>query len=123
MSTESTTGHVNPDELFDYFEKRLTEDQEEKIEEHLAECTPCTQQARAALIFTSVWDRWTAHAHAEAHLRAALAEALEVAHKGAGAPTMRERLARWQEHWAGRAESAVRVVMGTPGAASRILTE
>jgi len=123
MVDEATTEHVTPEELADYFEGKLPEDRECMIEEHLAECKECTEEARGVHVFAEVWQQWSARAHGEAYWRVRLVNAIEVV---AGKPqyaTWRERLVRWREVWGGRAEAALRVLVGAKGTASKIETE
>jgi len=115
--------HISSEMLMDYFGGKLSEEQEAQIEGHLAECQDCTQRARQVLAFGFVWDRWTAKVHGETYWSARLATAVQEAENRVKNPSWRERLARWREQWAGRAEAAVRVIMAVSEEASRIVTE
>jgi hypothetical protein len=123
VSTEATTGHIQPVELADYFAGELPEEREGIIEEHFSECDECTAQARQFRVFTFMWDDWTAKAHGEVYRRAAVDRALQAAQVQAKSEEWRERLRRWREQWTGRAEAAVRVIMEAPGKAARIVTD
>ncbi len=103
--------HLTVDQLLDYFDGRLSEDAETRIEEHVAECSECVEAARAARHFAVAWNGWTAREHGAAHLRALLNRALRDARASDHDPVVRTRLARWAERWAGRAEVAVRIVV------------
>src|SRR5262245_29120728 len=108
--------HIPPDELADYFALRLTETRESEIEEHFAECALCSEQGRSLQTLAGALDGWTAGTHGRAHRRAPLAAALERAEAYVPNPAWRERISRWRERWADRAEAAVHVIMEAPQA-------
>jgi hypothetical protein len=121
MHNEAAMNHFSTEILADYLDLNLSEDEELQIEDHLALCRDCTSTVRQQRALTEVLAGWTARAHGQAHLAAAVERALtqvEVQN-----PAWRTRLASWAERWAGAAEAAVRVVLAAPGSASRIVTE
>jgi hypothetical protein len=123
MRNESSVQHILPEELTDYFAATLSTDREVEIEEHLAVCEACTEQARRVQVFSYVWDSWTAQAHGAAYQQAALATALQQVQAQVQDPGLRARLQHWQDAWAGRAAAAVRLVWEAPGHAVRLVTE
>ncbi len=131
MKNRSTREHITPEELAAYFATTLSEDREGEIEEHLAECSACTEQAREIYTlqarqlqaFTWLWEQWTARTHGEAYRRARLGRALQQAQVQVANQAWQERLARWREQWSGKAEAAARVIMEASGRVSQIITE
>lgn len=117
------TSHISSEDLASYVDGSLSEDREGILGEHLAECVECTERAWQMRAMSMVWDQWTAWTHGQAHLRTVFNEALQTAALQEASASWRDRLARWQDRWAGKAEAAVRVVMEAPEKASRIVTE
>jgi hypothetical protein len=123
MNHELPTAHIAPEELTDYFATLLSEDREEEIEEHLADCTQCTEEARQLHAFTSIWNRWTARAHGEAYQRVLLARALQQVQARVQNPGWRRRLAQWRQDLASSAGAAIRIALKAGEDVSRIVTE
>lgn len=121
MSYDTSTDHILPQELFDYFAAKLLEEREGIIEAHLADCPTCTKEARQLYAFSHLWERWTGQTHGAAYRKAVLDTALQQAQ--AQSPQWRERLQRWHTAWAGKAEAAVRLVLEAPDQAARLITE
>jgi len=122
--TEKPEGeHVATEELADYFAGSLSQERELAVELHLAACNECTQQARQVYSFTALFERWTSKQPAEPALPIVLARCLEAARDRMTNQLWRERLNGWRERWGGKAEGAVRVILGAPGKATRILTD
>jgi hypothetical protein len=119
----STVQHVADEILADYAARRLPEWDELAVEEHLAACDDCSTIVRSSLLVGDVWDAWTAMAHGEAAAGARLLQAVREAQTLVGDASWQARLMAWSEHWSGRAEAAVRVVMDAHAGASRVLTE
>jgi hypothetical protein len=114
--------HFSVETLVDYFDELLSASEELAIEEHLADCDPCTATAREVRGLSNLWESWTAETHAWAHQNAAVIEAVGQAVAREEDPAVRARLARWAEHWAGRAAATVRVVLDATGEAARVVT-
>ena len=115
MANDTSTAHMTPDELADYFAARVSESREEAIELHLGACDACAEEARQLRAFSAVWDDWTMQAPEEAWEQVALATALQQVQAQVDNPAWRERLARWQTHWQGKAAAAVRLGSGSSG--------
>ena len=77
MANDTSTAHMTPDELVDYFAARVSESREEAIEMHLGACDACAEEARQLRAFSAVWDDWTMQAPDEAWEQVALATALQ----------------------------------------------
>jgi len=56
--------HVTADELMDYFEHSLSQEQQVVVEEHLAQCDKCTARGRQLRQLSEAWDGWSARNHA-----------------------------------------------------------
>jgi hypothetical protein len=69
MSSAKTPEHYPAAVLLEYFEHRLPEAKEKKIEEHLGVCQQCAAEARKVRRFVHLWRNWTARSHAKAHRR------------------------------------------------------
>jgi hypothetical protein len=126
MRHTPSTAHIPPEALVDYFygaETRLPEERESAIEEHLAECTQCTEEARQLHAFTGLLHRWTAQAHGQAYRQATLLRGLKRAGDSEGRAGIRARLEQWRQHLASRAGAAIRVVMEAGEDVSRLITE
>lgn len=126
MSCEPSTTHIPPEELADYFypvEIPLSEERESAIEEHLAECDQCTEEARQLHSFTSLLNGWTARAHGQVYQQAVLLRALKQAGESERHPALRKRLAQWRQNLASRAGAAIRVVMEAGDHVSHMVTE
>lgn len=123
MRQEPSTVHIPPEELADYFDAALSEEREGEIEEHLAECTECTEEARRLHTFSSVWDSWTARAHGEAYQRSLLAGALQRVDALVQNVHWRQRLVQWRTDLTSRAGATLRVVMQAGEHALSVLTE
>jgi CspA family cold shock protein len=66
MRSGETAGHISAAVLAEYFEHALPEEEELRIERHLADCEVCASRAREVRGFSHVWSKWTAKAHAAA---------------------------------------------------------
>ncbi len=115
--------HIPGERLADYTARRLSEAEELDVETHLAECDECSEVARGGLLVGDVWDTWTAQTHGQAYLASRLSQAIRQAQLTTANAGWQVRLASWADEWTGRVEAAVRVVMETPGSASRVVTE
>jgi anti-sigma factor RsiW len=115
--------HFSAELLIDYLQMALPESEELAVEEHLADCAECSALARETQRFSSVWETWTAAAHGNAYRAAAVNRALAAAKARVADASWQGRLTRWAEGWAGAAAASVRVIVGTPGRASRALAE
>jgi hypothetical protein len=124
--------------------EEMTPTQEAWIERHLATCASCTQALDAFFAATAAFPQaaseqqrlaWVQQVRArlqaaglsvpvpppeEAWEPVALATALQQAQQQVDDPAWRARLARWQTHWAGKAQAAVRLVVEQ---AARVVTE
>lgn len=111
------------EELIDYYDRSFAEEDIRalRIEEHLAECNDCTEQAREIRRALSACDGWTAKSHGEAYWQSVMTKALEEASLKEKSWT--DRLQRWREQGAALKESAVRVVMASAEKAGRIISE
>ncbi len=124
MPNELGTTHITPAKLIDYFDRDLTEDEEERIELHLAGCQECASRARHASALCDTWQRWTATSHGEAFLRSAIQDSLgSAASEESLDENWKKRIDRWRRASSGLAEGAVRVIAGAVKNTSQILTE
>lgn len=123
MRQEPSTAHIPPEELADYFDAALSEGWESEIEEHLAECTTCTEEARRLHTFSRVWDHWTARAHGEAYQQALLVGALQQAQEDVENHGWRERLSQWRQDVVNKASTALHRVVQASESASQLVTE
>ncbi|MBE9566537.1 MAG: hypothetical protein IMF16_07290 [Proteobacteria bacterium] len=123
MSDGERETHVLAEELSSYFECALPPERETIIEEHLAKCDACTEQARRVRGLLEMVGRWSAAAHGVAYWRAQVARALQAAAEQPQYQTWHEKLHAWRATWGERVDAAVRVVVGTQGRASRVITE
>ena len=120
MSDDSRAAHLLADELLDYFEEKLPDKRQCEVEEHLANCDPCTAMARNVRAFDEAWD-WTAEGHRALYQRELLARALEAAETDK--PALRDRLRTWRQRWAGLAEAALRVAVKASAATVSVVAE
>jgi hypothetical protein len=111
--------HPPLEQLMSYFERQLSDAEEERIELHVSACDQCAEAGRQIYALQQVWDGWTAQTHGQLHLRVVLARALATAEEQTPDPARRERLKRWREVWAGTAEAALRTILRAPAEASR----
>ncbi len=124
MPDELATNHITPAELIDYFDKDLTEEEEDRIELHLAGCAECTARARQSFALSRLCEQWSAATHGEARLRELIRSALESAAIEEPADrTLQARLRRWRASSRGLAEGAVRVTVKAVKDASQIATD
>ncbi|RPI23502.1 MAG: zf-HC2 domain-containing protein [Acidobacteria bacterium] len=120
MPIEERDNCVTPEELVDYFDHNLAQDQELQLEEHLGECDRCAGLAREVFQLSSEWEQWTAKTHGEACVsepgwaRDLLGRALDRISNTIGPQAV--------ERWKKGAEGAVRVVVRQM-ATSEIITE
>lgn len=110
-------GHVDQEQLLQYFSGELDDSAEERVEIHLYECDECSERSRKAHATLRAWEQWTAAAHGAAHVRRMLAEALAAGEGQASNPAWRSRLRRWREKWAGTAEAALHALFDASGRA------
>jgi hypothetical protein len=123
MSEGMLRRHITSEEIADYFGGLLAEAQESFVDNHLAECDSCVNLARRYHVFNEVWGNWNSETHVQAFLHSHVVHALEVIwHRSAGVQ-WKGRLENWLKQWAGKAEGAVRVILGAPGEDSRLVTE
>ena len=52
--------HYSPEALAEYVEMRLADEDALVLEEHLADCSRCTELARTTHLLTVAFDGWTA---------------------------------------------------------------
>lgn len=124
MPDEMKWIHVNTAELIDYLDKDVTDDEEDRIERHLAACGECAQRARQASALCDLWERWSARTHREAFLRSVVESALEsAADEAVVDDAWKGRIRRWQSATSGLVEGAVRVTIEAVKNASQIATE
>lgn len=121
--TNAGRDHLSPDLLASYFTQGLSEDDRLGVEEHLADCDTCIEAGRTAFSASGLIDSWTPEIHGEAALQAVLSQALATTRTLPSLSAWANRLARWTEQWAGRAEATVRVVLEAPAQSAKILTE
>jgi len=121
MSGDVDAGHLAAELLGDYYAGSLGEDEQMRIEEHLADCSRCTEHAQQVRQFARLLDSWTARAHGQAQERAALARGLQTAQERAPDAALGERLARWAQAWGRQAAATLRVLVAAPDRASRTL--
>lgn len=69
--------HFPAEQLIDYFAGVWTPDQERMIETHLADCESCAERARAIYADIEIMDSWTAQAHKQAEVQAAMVKSWE----------------------------------------------
>ncbi len=124
--TDSTT-HITLDVLADYFAELLDDAREKAVELHVADCDRCAANARwIHSLPRPNLEGWTARAHGEATLRAAVAAAIAEAEEASAQPGLKERLQRWRRRFAsetlhliketsGLLSSALDVLMPPPG--------
>ena len=124
MPDELKRPHITTAELVDYFDKDLTDDEEDRIELHLARCEECAQRAREASARCDLWERWSARTYSEAFLREVVRNALESASGEEPEDHIwKGRLHRWRSASSGLVEGAVRVAIAAARNASQIVTE
>jgi hypothetical protein len=112
VSDSIRKAHLTEDEVAAYCERRLTEDAEYEIEEHLAGCEECAKKARTGLRFSFVWDRWTARAHGQAAQLARVHAAFARLQRNTKYALWQARLRDWIDRWQGRGEAVLGVLMG-----------
>lgn len=100
-------------ELADYLAGVLAEDRERGIEEHLAGCQRCAEQARQGHAFLARWQRWSAAAHGTVFWQERADHALGRLRLADGTPDwLVGRLERWVRRWPGLAEAALSLSIG-----------
>lgn len=60
MRDEFLANHLTAENLIDYFDRVLAEEEEEALEVHLARCDDCARQARRAYVLLGQLEEWTA---------------------------------------------------------------
>jgi hypothetical protein len=113
--------HASMEQLLGYFDNRLSESDEERVELHLSECARCAETSQEIAALQQIWDGWSAQTHGALHLRIVLSRALATAEKQTLDPSWRARLQRWRDLWAGTAEAALRTILHAPADASRVV--
>lgn len=69
MSGKTSGRHLGPDELFDYTEGHLSEEQALRVGEHLGECDDCVERASRARSTALFLENWTARQHGATYAR------------------------------------------------------
>jgi hypothetical protein len=123
MANDTSTTHITPEELADYFAARLPEAREGEIEMHLGGCDACTDEARQFRAFSAIWDDWILQAPEEAWEQVALAHALQQAQGQVDNPQWAERFRHWHTTWAGKAQAAARLVLEAADRTAQLITE
>jgi hypothetical protein len=121
MAEKSHPVHPDVDKLADYFASKLSEASKDSLEQHFAECGDCCRIARRVYSSSLLLERWFSGKQPETDLNAVLARNLDAL--ASANVVWRERLRKWTENWAGRAEGAVRMVMGSSSNAASIATD
>ncbi len=113
MSTADATKHLTLDVLAEYFAETLDDEQEERVDLHLADCGRCATLARRVHAVDEALQpalaAWTATSHADVVLRAI---ALEGLRKAGVTADIRERVGRWRERLARGALHLIRQASG-----------
>jgi hypothetical protein len=106
--------YLSTREIGDYCEGKLRRNavDEQRIEEHLAQCGECAGRARTGFRFSFVWDQWTANAHGQAAQLARVHAAFAKLQRNAKYAPWQARLRDWIDRWQGRGEAALGVLMG-----------
>jgi hypothetical protein len=124
MPDEPKWSHINPAQLVDYFDHDLTDDEEDRIERHLAGCDECAERARQASALCGLWERWSGRTQGEAYLRSAIGYALDSA---AGETplddTWKRRIHHWRSTSSGLVEGIVKVTVDAVKNASQVATD
>jgi hypothetical protein len=115
--------HIRSEELADYFTVNVSEERAEAIEEHLAECAQCAEEARQWHQFASLWQSWTAQAHGKAYQQAYLVRALQRVQKRTLPLSFQERVQRWLEYVRTKTGAVIRVAVQTGENMSRAVSE
>jgi hypothetical protein len=124
MPDEPKWSHIDPAELVDYFDKELSDDEEDRIELHLARCEECAQRARQASALCNRWERWSAGTQREAYLLSVVGNALgSAASEMPLDDTWKERIHRWLSASSGLVEGIVKVTVGAVKNASQVATD
>jgi hypothetical protein len=124
MPDEPKWSHIDPTELVDYFDKDLSDDEEDRIELHLARCEECAQRARQASVLSSRWERWSAATQREAYLRSVVWNALGSAASEVPLDDIwKERINRWLSASSGLVEGVVKVTVEAVRKASQVATD
>ncbi len=124
MPDEPKMSHIDPAALVDYFDKDLSDDEEDRIELHLARCEECAQRARQASALCNRWERWSAGTQREAYLRSVVENALESAASEVPVDdSWKERIHRWRSASSGLVEGVVKVTVEAVRNASQVATD
>ncbi len=91
------------------------------IEEHLSTCEECAKEARLTFSFRRLVCDWSANSHGVAYAREQLAAGLDSAESAAEDSAIAERLRAWRQHWEGRAEACLRVLLGRVADAGQVV--
>jgi len=124
MPDEPKWPHIDPAELVDYFDKDLSDDEEDRIELHLARCEECAQRARQASALCHRWERWSAGTQREAYMRSVVGNALESAESEVPLDDIwKERIRRWRSASSGLVEGVVKVTVEAVRSTSQVATD
>jgi hypothetical protein len=125
MSDHIQSNHLSAENLVDYFDKTLTEDEQETFEVHIAACDDCARRAQQAFALCQEWEQWTAWTHREAVQQALIARGLAEAmtQERPDIPNWQARLERWRAASARLARRARRAVSGTMAHSARTIAE
>jgi hypothetical protein len=130
MSRTWKQTHITAENIEEYIDHMLTEEDEISFDEHVAECAACAEKVKSARIVSHLFDKWTAKAHGDAYRAyqeregARVVQALTIVEEGVKDNiALQERLRAWREQWQGKAAAAVRLVMNLPHETSQIVVE
>lgn len=117
----STDSHPSEETLLAYAGDTLPDEEQELVEVHIAACDLCAGVARQAFEFDQLLS-YSAKEHGDILRRAAVEEAL-AAQEAAAVGEVRDRLTHWRSRWAGRAETAARIVFDSARAGAEVMAE
>jgi anti-sigma factor RsiW len=122
MTSRTKEWHYTPEELADYFDDEMSDDEISEVRDHLGRCKACLELANRVSERMLLVEEWTARAPGEASLPGRVAGALEEARRVPEVGTVwGERLARWGR--VGITEGgAVRVIIQRLADAPRLVT-
>lgn len=109
------------DEIERYLAGDVSEEETIRIDAHMGTCDDCAEKVRMMRRLNFLFNQWTAKSHVEIYQQEQLVAALNKAAEQN--PILKERIHRWLEKWAGKAEAALRLVMKVPEETTRIITE
>lgn len=112
MSTDSNNKHLTDERIMQYLDELLNVSDERAVEEHFADCDTCADRARHLQVLNNAWNAWTAKSHGSVNVQVAMNIALENAAAKTDDESLKSRLEKWRESWAGKAEAAAQFVKG-----------